>query len=137
MQRALDAAGVGLSTLCLVHCLALPLIAATAPFAAQLTEAEWVHRALVALAAPAAILAIAPVLAARPLPWIIPVLASLGLSGMAGALFAAHPAMETTLSTLGGVSLASAHVLNWRHAHKRAHARISAKTAPVAQKTSA
>lgn len=137
MHRALDAAGVGLSTLCLAHCLMLPLAAAAMPFAAQLSDAEWVHWAVVVLAAPAAIAAIAPTLAVRPLPWAIPLLASLGLTGMVGALFVESAALETTLSTLGGVSLASAHILNWRHAHKRAHAPVSARTAPAAQKASA
>jgi len=120
MNRALDAAGVGLSTLCLVHCLALPVAAAAAPLAAQLAEAEWVHWAIVALAAPAAILAIAPSLALRPFPWAVPVFASLGLTGLVSALFVRTEMLETGLTTLGGVLLASAHILNWRHAHKHA-----------------
>jgi hypothetical protein len=121
MNRALDAAGVGLSTLCLVHCLALPAVAAAAPLAAKLAEAEWVHRTIVALAAPAAILAIAPTLALRPFPWALPVFASLGLAGLVSALFVHTEALETGLTTIGGVLLASAHIFNWRHTHKHAH----------------
>jgi len=121
MNRALDAAGVGLSTLCLVHCLALPVAAAAAPLAAHVAEAEWVHWAIVALAAPAAILAITPTLALRPFPWAVPVFASLGLAGLVSALFVHTEVLETALTTIGGVLLASAHILNWRHAHKHAH----------------
>jgi hypothetical protein len=120
MNRALDAAGVGLSTLCLVHCLALPFAAAAAPLAAQLTEAEWVHWVIVALAAPAAVFAIAPSLSLKPLPWSVPLLALLGLAGLTGALFVHAPLAETSLTTIGGVSLASAHILNWRTAHRHA-----------------
>ncbi len=122
MHRALDAAGVGLSTLCLVHCLALPLLAASLPLAAQFSEAEWVHVTVVALAAPTALIAIAPSLNARPFPWMIPLLAVLGLASLAGALSVHGASHETIFSTMGGVLLASAHILNWRHAHARAHA---------------
>jgi hypothetical protein len=120
MHRALDVAGVGLATLCLVHCLVLPILAVAMPFAAQLSHAEWVHATVVALAAPAAIVAILPALAARPIPWAIPALAVAGLAAMTSALFVEAAFLETALSVMGGISLASAHLLNWRHAHLRA-----------------
>jgi hypothetical protein len=47
-------------------------------------------------------------------------LAGLGLSALVAAMFAPHE-WETALSVAGGAVLASAHILNWRHAH-RAHA---------------
>jgi hypothetical protein len=119
MHRVLDMTGLGLSTLCLVHCLILPLLAAAMPFAAHLSAAEWVHATVVGLAAPAAVVAILPALAARPLPWAIPLLASAGLVGMISALLVESPFLETALSGTGGLLLASAHMLNWRHAHVR------------------
>lgn len=121
MHRALDATAVGLSTLCIAHCLLLPLAAAALPLAGQFAEAEWVHWAIMALATPAAIVAIAPALAERPIPWAIPILAGLGLSALTGALFAPNQ-WEAVLSVAGGLVLASAHILNWRHAHQRSHA---------------
>jgi hypothetical protein len=121
MYRVLDMTGLGLSTLCLVHCLILPLLAAALPLAAHLSAAEWVHAAVVALAAPAAVVAILPALAARPLPWAIPLFAGGGLAGMTGALLVESAFLETALSAIGGLLLAAAHIRNWRHAHLCAH----------------
>ncbi|UPT62637.1 MAG: MerC domain-containing protein [Hyphomonadaceae bacterium JAD_PAG50586_4] len=117
----MDATALGLSTLCILHCLGLPLLAAALPLAVGLAEAEWVHWLLVALAAPAALIAIAPSLAQRPIPWRIPTLAVLGLSGLGSALFVSSETWETALSVSGALVLATAHILNWRHAHRRAH----------------
>ncbi|MEQ1489463.1 MAG: MerC domain-containing protein, partial [Terricaulis sp.] len=78
MQRALDATGLGLSALCLVHCLALPVAALSLPLAGQLAEAEWVHWLMVGLAAPTSLAAVWPRLRDRPFPWIIPLFAALG-----------------------------------------------------------
>lgn len=120
MQRAMDATAMGLSGLCIIHCLGLPLIAAALPLAAQWAEAEWVHGLLVALAAPAALLAIGPSLSQRPAPWMIVILALLGLSGLVSALFIENETSETALSVIGALLLATAHILNWRRAHRLA-----------------
>lgn len=49
----LDLYAAGLSALCLVHCLALPLLALSLPLISGVSENPLVHRALVLLAAPA------------------------------------------------------------------------------------
>ena len=54
----LDASAISLSGLCLAHCLALPLVAASSPLLATWAEAEWVHTAAVAVAAPLSALAL-------------------------------------------------------------------------------
>ena len=54
----LDTSAVSLSVLCLVHCLALPLVSAFLPLAGVLAEAEWIHRAIVLIAVPITILAL-------------------------------------------------------------------------------
>ncbi len=48
----LDAGAVALSSLCLLHCLALPLLAAALPLFGTWAEAEWVHLLFVAIALP-------------------------------------------------------------------------------------
>jgi len=122
MQRVLDATAMGLSALCLAHCLLLPVAAAILPLLGVLADAEWVHWAMIALAAPVAVVAIAPVFKARPIPWAIPLLAVLGLSLLTvGVVELFGEAAEVWLTTVGGVTLASAHVLNWRRGGAHSH----------------
>ncbi|WP_162953530.1 MerC family mercury resistance protein, partial [Pseudomonas aeruginosa] len=40
---ALDSSAIALSSLCLLHCLALPLLAAALPLLGRWEQAEWVH----------------------------------------------------------------------------------------------
>ena len=49
----IDLYAVALSLLCILHCLALPLLAAVLPLAGMLSENELVHRGLVWASAPA------------------------------------------------------------------------------------
>ncbi|WP_329636325.1 MerC domain-containing protein [Phenylobacterium sp.] len=114
----LDGAGAGLSALCLVHCLGLPLVSSALPAIAGLAEAEWVDLAILALAAPVAIGSLlVPKSGLRPSA---PV-AGLGTAGLFMlALGAFGPAaMEHWASIAGGLALASAHLLNWRRRHIR------------------
>ena len=116
LASLLDASAIGLSGLCLVHCLLLPVAAAALlPALAAASEAEWVHRLFVALALPLAGLALWRAHRQRPLPWPLLALAATGLTGLvAGALGWPDHALETPLTVLGSVLLASAHVWNWR-----------------------
>lgn len=57
-SKSLDLLGGVLSTLCLVHCLSLPLIAVLAPTLRHFFESEWVHRSLLFLLVPIAFLAL-------------------------------------------------------------------------------
>lgn len=106
-----DMAAIGLSGLCMAHCLALPIAAAFLPLAGVWAEAEWVHWAFALVAAPLSLWA----LTRRP-AW--PSL-GLGLVGLAflfagAAEFPSHEA-ETAMTAAGGLMLALAHVANWRH----------------------
>lgn len=107
-----DGMAIGLSSLCLIHCLALPLAAGLLPLAGAWAEAEWVHWLFAAIATPVSLWTLA-----RPAdrsPTIL-ALAGLGLSllflGAAG--WPTHEA-ETPMTVTGGLLLATAHVLNWR-----------------------
>ena len=47
-----DTVAIGLSGLCLAHCLALPIFASLLPIAGAWAEAAWVHWLFVGIAAP-------------------------------------------------------------------------------------
>ncbi|WP_170935546.1 MerC domain-containing protein [Sphingopyxis indica] len=123
--RLFDAVGVGLSFACLVHCLALPLLLLLAPaLAAWLSLPEWIHAAILLLATPAAFVAMTggwrrhrragpALLAAGGL-----ILLGLGLAGHAGWLGTLDPeAADRWFTSAGALSLAAAHLANWRLRH--------------------
>jgi hypothetical protein len=118
--RTGDAVAISLSGLCLAHCLILPLAAGFLPLLGAWTEAEWVHWGFVAVAAPISLWTLT-----RPqtksLSAVILGLAVLGL-GLLVAGAAGYPDhdWETALTVVGGLALATAHLINWRrqsHAH--------------------
>ncbi|MEN7535624.1 MerC domain-containing protein [Aurantiacibacter flavus] len=111
----LDGLAISLSAVCVVHCLALPMIIAMLPALSQwLHLPEALHLWLFACAIPVSITVLGKAahrhLAARGTL----LLGVSGLALMGGALLARTDALET-LTTLGGAALlASAHVRNWR-----------------------
>lgn len=111
---SLDRWGIMISSACLVHCLALPLLGAMLPlFAASLPADEWVHPLLLGSALPVTGLALLRGYRrhrlARPA-----LLGCLGLALITGALFSGAGGVETALTVAGGLLVAGAHVLNWR-----------------------
>lgn len=109
-----DMVAIGLSGLCMIHCLALPLAASLLPLAGAWAEAPWVHWAFALTAAPISLWT----LTRHPAP--APLL--LGAGGLVLLFLGAAelPSHETeTLTTVsGGLLLALAHLINWRrHAH--------------------
>jgi hypothetical protein len=112
----LDASAIGLSGLCLIHCLALPLVAALTPAVAAWAGAEWIHGAVVLVAVPLSALA----LWRRGQRLSVAIPAVLGLALLAlGALHWPEAALETPITVAGSLALAAAHLTNWRgrHAH--------------------
>lgn len=116
----LDAGAIALSSLCLLHCLALPLLAAALPLMGVWAEAEWVHIVFVAIAAPTTGFALWRAHRKQPLPAVAIVSATAGLllllAGAAG--WPSHEA-ETPMTVTGSLLLASTHIWNaWRrHRH--------------------
>mgnify|MGYP002716765925 CR=1 FL=1 len=112
--RVGDAFAIGLSGLCLIHCLALPIAAGLLPLAGAWAAAHWVHWAFALTAMPISLWALTRRRAVTPL--------LLGLAGL-GLLFAGaaefpSPLSETVSTVAGGLILSLAHVLNWRsHGH--------------------
>ena len=112
----LDGAAIGLSTLCVIHCLGLPILATILPSVSAIAELEWLHKSFVVAAVPLSILAVFQ--SARHRAFLL----VLGLVGpgilllVAAAFVPALEAHETPLTVLGAVLLCIAHVLNWRFA---------------------
>ena len=112
----LDGFAISLSTLCLLHCLALPVIAAALPALSMLADAEWAHWMFVALAVPTSIFALKPA-NRTAFPRDLVTIAAIALTLLvAGAAEVGTSGMEVPLTVLGSIALAVAHSLNWlRH----------------------
>ena len=104
----IDRAAAGLSLVCILHCLILPIFAAVSPFIAAVSDNEWVHIvvALLAIAASASVVALSP--SARNAGFLIPV--GVGALLVAGALFLEDFGVDETIPTvIGGLLIAFAH----------------------------
>lgn len=116
IRGRLDRAGIWLSGLCLLHCLATIILVSMLGLGGQALLAPEIHRYGLALALIIAAVAIGwgALRHRRPAPFVI---AMMGLSFMGGALAVPHGWHEAVL-TIIGVSLVSVgHILNLRHAH--------------------
>ena len=113
--RTVDTAAIGISGLCLLHCLALPILAAVSPLAGLVAEAEWVHRVFVVMAVPISAVAILRHYATKG-GAVFPFLAITGLLLLCAAAFVEplHD-FETPLTVLGAVILAFSHLWRWAH----------------------
>ncbi len=123
-MRLLDASAVSLSGLCLLHCLALPIIAALLPRLGAWVEAEWVHWLFVALAVPISGFALLRSPCLRPSPVFVGVAAFGLLLLFVAAIGWPNHDWTRALTVIGGLLIASAHLGNWRrHTGCTLHAR--------------
>ncbi|MBH1836172.1 MerC domain-containing protein [Stenotrophomonas maltophilia] len=115
----LDAGALALSSLCLLHCLALPLLAAALPLFGAWAQAEWVHLLFVAIALPLTGYALLRADRRHRLPVMAWIAAGLGLGLLlAGALELPSHAWETPLTVTGSLLLAATHIWNARRRHR-------------------
>ncbi|MGN6691611.1 MAG: MerC family mercury resistance protein [Sphingopyxis sp.] len=120
-----DLMGVGLSLTCLVHCLALPLLLLLAPALSHwIALPEGLHAAILLLALPAAAIAMRDGWRShrRVAPFLMAVaglaLLAAGLAGHAGWLAVSdRDAADRWLTSAGALTLAAAHLVNWRWRH--------------------
>lgn len=112
-QKVFDGTAVSLSGLCMLHCLALPLVISALPIMFQGLQSEIVHQVLVVLAVP---LAMSAVWAARRQRMSC-VTVSLLLAGTAGLALGAFAEplhdYETLLTVCGAVLLGIGHISRW------------------------
>lgn len=109
----LDLYAAGLSTLCLLHCLALPLLVTLMPLAALAAESELLHQILAAAAVPVSLRVVWKSLSVDGnRPFIGAALIGLGLLLLA-AFVEAVSAYEEPITVTGGVLLCSAHLWHW------------------------
>ncbi|MEM8799136.1 MAG: MerC domain-containing protein [Pseudomonadota bacterium] len=115
MQKKLDAIGIGLSGLCIVHCLLMPLVVVALPaLAGSTVEGVWGHALLLAIAIPVSVTAFVSGLRShggvRP-----SIIGGLGLLLMTSALLPWWTeAGERAITIIGVVVLASGHFINQR-----------------------
>lgn len=115
-NTTMDKIGLSLSTLCVIHCLLLPVIGASLPIIGAWSEIEWVHKLLVILALPVALSVIISKSETH-----IRGLATAGIILLLVAAFwePLHD-YETPLTVIGAISLGAAHMLRLvklRHSH--------------------
>lgn len=119
-QSALDASGIGISILCLAHCLILPVLAAAAPALVPhalepFFEGQAVHLLLFIVAAPIAIGGLFWGARISGASWPIIAAAGAGLLLMLiGATHLVPRNVEIGLTIAGVTLLAGAHFINWR-----------------------
>ena len=115
----LDLYAAALSTLCLIHCLALPLAATLLPFAAYFAENELVHKILVLLAAPASLWVVRQAWSSAG-GGLFVAAALIGLALLFfGAFVGPLEAYEEPLTIVGATLLGSAHLWRWLRLRRR------------------
>jgi hypothetical protein len=116
-----DSLAIGAGTLCLVHCLVLPLVVLLLPtLATVLTVPESFHLLALAFAVPTSAFALGTGIRQHGLVQPL-LLAAPGLALMAfGALAAPDAEWERALTVIGTLLLVGGHLINWRGL-RRAH----------------
>jgi hypothetical protein len=116
----LDGAAVGLSALCLIHCLALPLVVAGLPFLAQFSEGH-LHKQMLVVVLPLSIVALGLGFRHHRNSQIV----AAGIAGMALLTIGATVAHENwglladrTFTISGALILAAAHFYNSIYARR-------------------
>ena len=112
-RKFVDASAITLSSLCILHCLLLPLSVAWLPFLAVIAEMEWLHKTFVVLALPLTGYAITQSWhQTRQHGFIIPAVIGLALL-FGGAFIQELHDYEVLLTLVGAGFLASAHIWRW------------------------
>jgi len=116
IRARLDRAGVVLSGLCLLHCLASIVVVSALGIGGEFLLAPAFHRVGLAIALVIAAVAIGwgALTHRRAAPFVT---AMTGLSFMGGALAMPHGTGEVVLTVIGVSLVSIGHFLNLRHAH--------------------
>jgi len=117
----LDGAAVGLSALCLVHCLALPLLVAGLPFLAQFSEGH-LHVQMLVIVVPLSVVALGLGFRHHRQVWIL-LVGTLGMLTLYVGATLAHESLGLTadriFTIVGAIVLATAHFYNSMRTRER------------------
>jgi hypothetical protein len=114
-MRLLDLSAVGISALCLIHCLALPLLVSLSPLIGVLAENELAHAAFVAAAAPVSAVALSRPRPDGIRPWWLAATASAAIGLLLlGVIGWPNDDWEVPWTVAGALALAVVHLINWR-----------------------
>ncbi|MDJ0759452.1 MAG: MerC domain-containing protein [Woeseiaceae bacterium] len=109
----LNLLAAGLSAVCLIHCLALPVLISLLALSVPFTENEFVHVGLVLMAAPATLWVMHKSRSHRNHRLFIAV-AAIGLTLLlAGTFFSPLASFEEHLTIVGALLLVTAHIRHW------------------------
>ncbi|MEX6634287.1 MerC domain-containing protein [Hyphococcus lacteus] len=113
-----DYAAVGVSCLCVMHCLALPLIGSALPIVGSLSDVEWIHKALVLIAIPISGFAILTNSnRIRDLGLVMIVILSV-ICLIGGAFVESLHFIEQPLTSMGAFMLSATHFVWWWRHHR-------------------
>ncbi|MEE4350883.1 MAG: MerC domain-containing protein [Pacificimonas sp.] len=112
----LDRIAIGLSGLCLVHCLGGVLLVTMASASGLALYGHDVHQWGLALAIPVAAVGLVGGALSHG-RWQVIAVGGAGLAVMAAALTVGHGTEEVILTVIGVTMVAAAHVMNMRWAH--------------------
>lgn len=121
--NVIDIYAATIAFLCLLHCLALPILVSSLSLAIPFAENETVHKILVLIAAPASLFVLFAERARSGWQWFMVVMASGLILLLAAAFVPKFAAYEQSMTVAGSVLLASAHLWRARHrdvSHRRA-----------------
>jgi len=120
IRRFLDRAGIWLSSLCLLHCLATILLVSVLGLGGQLLLSPEIHRygLLMALAIAAVAIGWGALRHRKAGPFVT---AMTGLSFMGGALAVPHGVEEAVLTIIGVALVSAGHFLNMKAHLPAAH----------------
>lgn len=118
LPSILDSVAIGLSGACLIHCLALPLALAVFPLlSVTLIDHEAFHQIVLIAVLPTTAIALG-IGFTRHREKTVALLGAVGVAALVFAAFALHSLhahhLETWVTVAGGITLALAHVGNFR-----------------------
>ncbi len=116
IRRVLDRAGIWLSSLCLLHCLASIILVSALGLGGGFLLAPVIHRVglMIALVIAAVAIGWGALRHRKAAPFVT---AMTGLSFMGGALAVPHGYQEAVLTIIGVALVSTGHILNLRHFH--------------------
>ena len=116
IRGRLDRAGIVLSGLCVLHCIASIVIVSALGIGGEFLFAPAIHRFGLAIALVIAAVAIGwgALTHRRAAPFVV---AMMGLTCLGGALAMPHGTGEVVLTVIGVALVSLGHLLNLRHAH--------------------